>query len=190
MALSTEYVSTKPIKEKAEHYISGPQFMSDISDYYKYDQLKSELDDNDKSPEARQIRRNAKKYFEKCGLAISMMITGLSKNPKFSGYTWKDEMIADALVKCTKALIGKKFDPTRKYNPFSYFNRIAWREFLRRINLEKQNVKVRAEYGQEFLRGFAKENTEAPIYIKPVFASSLGEFYNAENEIVIENYDE
>jgi hypothetical protein len=164
--------------------------MSDISEYYKYDQLKSELDDNDKSIEARTIRRNAKKYFEKCGLAISMMITGLSKNPKFSGYTWKDEMVADALVKCTKALIGKKFDPSRKYNPFSYFNRIAWREFLRRINLEKENVRIKNEYGQEFLRNFVKENTDAPIYIKPVFSSSLGEFYNAENEIVIDNYDD
>lgn len=113
----------------------------------------------------------------------------LQKILNFHGYTWKDEMVADALVKCTKALIGKKFDPTRKYNPFSYFNRIAWREFLRRINLEKQNVKVKNEYGQEFLRGFAKEQIEAPIYIKPVFSSSLGEFYNAENEIIIENYD-
>lgn len=190
MALSTEYISSKPIKEKAEHYISGPQFMSDISEYYKYDEMKENLDKTDKSPEAKEIRRNAKKYFEKCGLAISMMINGLAKNPKFSGYTWKDEMIADALVKCTKALIGKKFEPSRKYNPFSYFNRIAWREFLRRINLEKQNVKVRTEYGQEFLRSFAKENTDSPIYIKPVFSSSLGEFYNAENEITMETYDD
>lgn len=84
MALSNEKVSSKPIKEKPEHYISGPQFMSDISEYYKYDDLKLKLDDEDKSPEARQIRRNAKKYFEKCGLAISMMINGLAKNPKFS----------------------------------------------------------------------------------------------------------
>jgi hypothetical protein len=190
MALSTEYVSSKPIKEKPEHYISGPQFMSDISEYYKWDGLKENLDEEDNSVEAKEIRKTAKKYFEKCGMAINMMITGLAKNPKFSGYTWKDEMIADALVKCTKALIGKKFDPTRKYNPFSYFNRIAWREFLRRINLEKTNVKIKNEYGQEFLRAFAKENTDTPIYIMPVFASSLGEFYNAENEIVIEDYDE
>jgi hypothetical protein len=60
---------------------------------------------------------------------------------------------------------------------------------LRRINLEKQNVKVRNEYGQEFLRDFAKENIDTPIYIKPVFSSSLGEFYNAENEIQLE-FDE
>lgn len=84
MALSNEYVSSKPIKEKPEHYISGPQFMQDISDYYKYDKLKSELDENDRSPEANDIRRKAKKYFERCGLAINMMITGLSKNAKFS----------------------------------------------------------------------------------------------------------
>ena len=190
MALSTEKVSSKPLKEKPEHYISGPQFMSDISEYYKWDELKENLDEEDNSPEAKQIRKTAKKYFEKCGLAISMMITGLAKNPKFSGYTWKDEMIADALVKCTKALIGKKFDPSRKYNPFSYFNRIAWREFLRRINLEKTSVKIKNEYGQEFLRAFAKENIDTPIYIKPVFSSYLGEFYNAENEIIIEDYDE
>lgn len=59
--------------------------MSDISEYYKYDQLKSELDDNDKSPEAKLIRRNAKKYFEKCGLAISMMINRFSKKSQIFG---------------------------------------------------------------------------------------------------------
>lgn len=96
-------------------------------------------------------------------------------------------MVADALVKCTKALTGKKFDPTRKYNPFSYFNRIAWREFLRRINIEKQNVKVKTEYGQEFLRAFAKEDISNPIYIKPVFISPLKDIYNEDYVNHVEN---
>lgn len=91
-------------------------------------------------------------------------------------------MIADALVKCSRALIGKKFDPSRKYNPFSYFNRIAWREFLRRINLEKQNVKLKNDYSQEYIQNYNKD-ADTPIYIKPVFSSQLGEFYNVENEI-------
>lgn len=76
--------NAKPIKVKPEHYISGPQFMSDISEYYKYDALKDELNPEDNSSDARKIRRNAKKYFEKCGMAIYMMISGLAKNPKFS----------------------------------------------------------------------------------------------------------
>lgn len=155
--------------------------MSDISSYYEWDNKRLGLDENDDSKEAKLIRRNAKKYFEKCGFAIYTMIVGLAKNSKFSGYTWKDEMIADALVKCTKALSGKKFDPSRKYNPFSYFNRIAWREFLRRINIEKQNVKVKTEYGQEFLRAFSKEDINNPIYIKPVFITPLQETFNDPN---------
>lgn len=79
MALSKEKVSSKPIKEKPEHYISGPQFMSDISEYYHWDELLEKLDENDKSPEANEIRKNAKKYFEKCGKAISMMIERTSQ---------------------------------------------------------------------------------------------------------------
>ena len=62
MALSTEKVSSKPLKEKPEHYISGPQFMSDISEYYKWDELKENLDEEDNSPEAKQIRKTAVKF--------------------------------------------------------------------------------------------------------------------------------
>ena len=87
-----------------------------------------------------------------------------------------------------------------EYNNFDEeLNALHDRVLAKALTEEEQNnyteslfesIKHINEYGQEFLRAFAKENIDTPIYIKPVFSSSLGEFYNAENEIIIEDYDE
>lgn len=50
------------------------------------------------SKEYKQLLRKQKKLLDVCGVYIYRMVLGLSNNGKFSGYTWKDEMIADALI--------------------------------------------------------------------------------------------
>jgi hypothetical protein len=79
--------------------------------------------------------RKRKKAIDKCGLAIYKVCLGLNNHGKFSGYTWKEDMLGDALTKCTKALLNRKFDPDRGFNPFSYFNMIANHEFVHRIKV-------------------------------------------------------
>lgn len=91
-------------------------------------------------------------------------------------------MLGDALKKCTVALLNRKFDPDRGFNPFSYFNMIANHEFVHRIKVQKKHFEMVTKYGEEHLKDFAEE-CEEDIYIKPTFTSKLGEFYNAEMEI-------
>lgn len=91
-------------------------------------------------------------------------------------------MLGDALTKCTKALLNRKFDPDRGFNPFSYFNMIASHEFIHRIKVEKKHFDMVNRYGEEHLRDFI-EDVDESIYIKPNFTSKLGEFYNEELEI-------
>ena len=110
---------------------------------------------------------------------------GLNNHGKFSGYTWKEDMLGDALTKCTKALLNRKFDPDRGFNPFSYFNMIANHEFVHRIKVEKKHFEMVNKYGEEHLKDFAEECEEA-IYVKPTFTSKLGEFYDETMEISIE----
>lgn len=114
-----EEINTKKIKERDNNYISPKQFTADLRDYYDLSDEVEKLDPEDNSKDARKLRRACKKAFDKCGVSIYKMVMGLSNNGKFSGYTWKGDMIGDALVKCNKALIGKKYKFEKKFNPFS-----------------------------------------------------------------------
>lgn len=91
--------------EKETNYISPSKFSKDLADYYEAAIEAEKLDPNDKSPEARQKRIAAKKALDKCGISLYKIAVGLSNNGKFSGYTWKDEMICDALLKGNRALV-------------------------------------------------------------------------------------
>ena len=177
---------TEKEKKKGTYYVKPADFTKEINEFYEASKLVEDFEGDKDSPEYRKLLHREKKAVDKCGLSIYKMTVGLSNHPKFSGYTWKDEMISDALIKCNRALVGKKFDPNRGFNPFSYFNMIAAREFVHRIKVEKGHFAAVNKFGEEFLRGFAKDSDE-PIYIKPTFVSKLGEFYNDDLEIFNEN---
>lgn len=64
---------------------------------------------------------------------------------KFINYTWKEEMVGDALLKELKALINKKYDPT-KGRAFAYFSKIVYFAFKNRIKVEKKEHATIREY--------------------------------------------
>jgi len=70
-----------------------------------------------------------------------MIATKLATKANFSGYTYKDEMICDALENCVVAV--HSFNPEKSKNPFAYFTQIIWYAFLRRIEKEKKQTYVK-----------------------------------------------
>ena len=78
---------------------------------------------------------------EAFALAMIAISNGLGKRPNFSGYTYLDEMKADAIENCLKAIRGFN---TEKYDkPFAYFTQISWWAFLRRIEAEKKHSYIK-----------------------------------------------
>ena len=75
---------------------------------------------------------------ESLGDAIYKIANGLSFRPNFINYTFRKDMTADAVLNMMKALNGKKFDLNKGYNPFSYFNMIAFHSFCTKIKKEKK----------------------------------------------------
>lgn len=66
-----------------------------------------------------------------------LLITGrLSTRGNFINYSYKDEMVSDAIENCLAAV--DNFDVERYTNPFAYFTQIAWFAFIRRIEKEKR----------------------------------------------------
>lgn len=159
------------------YYISPQEFTEAIRDYYKYSDMCNELAESDNSPEAKQIRKTSEKLLNKCGLFIKMTVEGLSKRANFAGYTWKEDMVSDALLKCVKALVKHKFDVTKGYNPLSYFDKVASREFGHRIKLEKKIVQTKNDYIDEHYKDFAQES-ETPIYVKKRFMEGFDQMWH------------
>lgn len=72
---------------------------------------------------------------EAIGEAIFTIADHLSKKPSFVNYSWREDMVADAMLNCTKYL--HSFNPDKTKNPFAYVTQIVKNSFYRSISNEK-----------------------------------------------------
>lgn len=111
---------------KDNHYVDTNAFRLDLIEYLN----KRKINIKEKIPNS-------------IGKAILAIANNLSKKGNFSGYTFRDEMVSDAVETCLKYM--HNFDPDRISNsgPFSYFTLICYRAFIRRIKKEKIQFEIR-----------------------------------------------
>ena len=118
------------------HYVNSKELLQQIKDYYD-------------QPDGSDME-------EILAVNVSKIAKGLSFAPNFINYSYKDDMIGDAVVKMFTALQNKKFDVDSGYNPFSYFTTIAFHAFINRIKREKKYREIVTEYQEavyEEIRG-------------------------------------
>lgn len=72
------------------------------------------------------------------GQAIIKIAEGLARLPNFVNYSFKDEMVGDAVMNMWKAISEKKYHINSDFNPFSYLTAIAYNSFVSRIKKEKK----------------------------------------------------
>jgi len=85
----------------------------------------------------------------KIGEAFILISTRLSNKGNFVGYTYKDEMVSDAIENCVNAV--HSFNPEKSKNPFAYFTQIIWYAFLRRIEKEKKQTYIKYKSLEAFM---------------------------------------
>ena len=73
--------------------------------------------------------------------AVMLIARRLATKSQFCMWPWVEDMIADAMLACFKAV--RLFDPTKSQNPFAYFTQVAWNAFLARINAERKQTYLR-----------------------------------------------
>jgi len=129
-------MASKKSKKNKPHYVNSKEFKEDIKSYY--DSGSDEIG-------------------EKLGTNIFKIATGLSFAPNFINYSYKDDMIGDAVVKMFTALQMKKFDMDSGNNPFSYFTTIAFHAFINRIKKEKKQRQVVSDYQEMVYEELASE---------------------------------
>lgn len=110
-------------------YIDNKQFYALLIEYKK------------KCKEAEENGNDVPRIPENIGNCFYLIASKLSSRPNFVNYTYKDEMISDALENCVVAV--HSFNPEKSSNPFSYFTQIIWYAFIRRIEKEKKQTYVK-----------------------------------------------
>jgi hypothetical protein len=127
----------KRVKRAKEHYVNNKEFSQAVVDY-----VNSANDARDKGESEPTIPN----YIGECFLKIS---EGLSHKPNFISYTYREEMVMDAVENCIKAIMNydiTKATRTGLPNAFAYFTQISYFAFLRRIAKEKRQQDIKELY--------------------------------------------
>ena len=122
-------------KEKP-HYVNNREFSFSVVEYVKSVQ---EAEVNGKPIPV------VTDYIATCFLKIA---EGLSHKANFIRYTYREEMVMDAVENCLKAIMNYNIEAATRTgdpNAFAYFTQICYFAFLRRIAKEKkqQDIKFR-----------------------------------------------
>lgn len=124
-------------KRKSIHYVNNKEFSQAVVEYVKtVQEAKAKEEQLPIVPD----------YIAQCFLKIA---EGLSHKSNFIRYTYREEMVMDAVENCLKAIENYNIEAaTRSGNPnaFAYFTQISWYAFLRRIAKEKKQQDVKLKY--------------------------------------------
>lgn len=124
-------------KRKSIHYVNNADFSQAVVDYVTL--VREAEEKNTPIPVVPD-------YIAQCFLRIS---EGLSHKANFIRYTYREEMVMDAVENCLKAIRNYNLDVatrTGKPNAFAYFTQITWYAFLRRIAKEKKQQDIKMKY--------------------------------------------
>jgi hypothetical protein len=126
--LNKKKKTNKPKTPKEKFYVDPKEFDNEIVDFYESGNVSNELAE-----------------------MISKIANKLSYSSNFAGYTYREEMVGDGIVRMFKALMSKKYNRSKGTNPFSYFTRIAFNAFRNRIKKEKTIHEAQERYQQEYM---------------------------------------
>jgi hypothetical protein len=119
------------------HYVNNKEFSQSVVDYVK---LVNE------AQEAGTKLPVVTDYIATCFLKIAQ---GLSHKANFIRYTYREEMVMDAVENCLKAITNYNIEAatrTGKPNAFAYFTQICYYAFLRRLAKEKKQQDIKFKY--------------------------------------------
>ena len=124
-------------KRASIHYVNNADFSQAVVEYV------AKVQEAKKKQEQLPIVPD---YIAQCFLRIA---EGLSHKSNFIRYTYREEMVMDAVENCLKAIENYNLEAatrTGKPNAFAYFTQITWYAFLRRIAKEKKQQDVKMKY--------------------------------------------
>ena len=143
-------LKVKKKRKKAEdkpHYVNAKEFEDALTKYYEDNKISNYL-----------------------GESIQRIANGLSYAPNFINYSFKEDMVGDAVLKMYQAILHKKFKLNQGFSPFGYFTTIAYHAFICRIKKEKKHHEVIEEYKErnfDLMMNDSDEFNSSKVYTRP-----------------------
>ncbi len=119
------------------HYVDNKKFSLAVVEYVE--QVNEARDKGANIPKVTD-------YIATCFMKIS---EGLSHRPNFVRYTYREEMVMDAVENCIRAIGNYNIETatrTGRPNAFSYFTQICYFAFIRRITKEKKQQDIKFKF--------------------------------------------
>jgi len=142
------------------HYVNNAEFSQAVVDYVKTVRMARDKKESDPI---------VPDYIARCFLKIA---EGLSHKSNFVRYTYREEMVMDAVENCLNAIGNYNIEAaTRKGKPnaFGYFTQISWYAFIRRIKKEKRQQDVKLKFlAESGIEEFMIDPDEDPQVAKAV----------------------
>ena len=113
-------------RKNGKYWIDKTEFYDAVKDHYE---LRKNNPDLQLTP-----------YITQC---LTNIAHGVMSRYNFSRYSYRDEMIADALL--TLVRYFKTFNPEKSNNPYGYFWLAAYRSGQGRINIENKQQAIKAK---------------------------------------------
>tara|TARA_B100000941_G_scaffold202172_1_gene147155 strand:+ start:32 stop:628 length:597 start_codon:yes stop_codon:yes gene_type:complete len=124
-------------KSRNVHYINNQEFSQAVVDYVTV--VKS----------AKSAASQLPVVPDYIAVSFLKIAENLSHKSNFIRYTYREEMVMDAVENCLKAIENYDINAatrTGKPNAFAYFTQIIWYAFLRRITKEKKQQEIKEKY--------------------------------------------
>lgn len=106
------------VQESVMHYVRNKDLIPEIEKFAETERISEEL-----------------------GAMLLLIAKNLSNKGNFINYTWKEDMIQEAVLTCCKYL--KNFDLKKSNNPFSYITTICNHAFVNYINKQKKHSEIK-----------------------------------------------
>jgi len=114
-----ERVAIPKTRKKVKNYINNADFLQALIRW------KAATKENPKA--------KMEEYIGECFMKIAL---GRARHPWYNGWTFKDDMIAEAVLTCMK--YAHNFDPEKTENPFAYFTQYCNNAFQQVMEREKK----------------------------------------------------
>jgi len=124
-------------KRASIHYVNNKDFSEAVVEYCTL------------IAEAKEKKQPLPVVPDYIALSFLRIAEGLSHKSNFIRYTYREEMVMDAVENCLRAIENYNIDAATRTglpNAFAYFTQISWYAFLRRIAKEKKHQDVRLRY--------------------------------------------
>lgn len=177
---------------KANHYVDNKAFLEAFKRYLlvalplkgKWEaecaELLSKGVSKDELPRFARPRTPDYEYIGECLLKIA---EHLSYKPNFMNYTFREEMVGDAIENAIQYL--ENFNPEKSNNPFAYFTQLMGYAFLRRIAKEEKHSYIKQKSLEGAIDFFSTQGGDDADY-----RNTYVEFVREAKSDIIKNFEE